>query len=304
MRVWVGRIGTIVAVLFLMAVVARGAPDLPSVDFKSPMVWFGLLGCVISYVAAQLIGARAWKSLLCAHGIRLGAGLAESQLLVSQIGKYVPGNVAHFLGRFVLAEQDGVSIKTCGAATLLEVALVLSTGVLVVAAMFLVDPAFFTQITGGVDWGSVSGITLAVIGLIITCGVVGSSVLYRFSGKTGISTRSLARVSALYILNFATLGLSLWFVGSVIGGDTIPLTQTIAVFSVAWVLGFIMPGAPGGIGVRDGVIALGMELHLGPGAGLGIAVAHRVLSVVGDGLSFGLGLMLRRRHERNAGQGV
>jgi uncharacterized membrane protein YbhN (UPF0104 family) len=73
------------------------------------------------------------------------------------------------------------------------------------------------------------------------------------------------------------------------------LGHAIAIFSVAWVAGFLMPGAPGGVGVREGIIAIGLELFIAPGAALAVALLHRALSVLGDALTFALGVWMRHR---------
>ena len=60
----------------------------------------------------------------------------------------------------------------------------------------------------------------------------------------------------------------------------------VAVFSLSWIAGFIIPGAPGGLGVREFMILL----MLGPGYGetpaLSAALLLRIITAGGDVLSF------------------
>ena len=58
------------------------------------------------------------------------------------------------------------------------------------------------------------------------------------------------------------------------------------------------PGAPGGLGVRESVVAIGLTPFLGAPLAVSVALLHRATSVVGDVLAFGIGWMLpapRRR---------
>lgn len=57
-----------------------------------------------------------------------------------------------------------------------------------------------------------------------------------------------------------------------------------------------MPGAPGGIGVRDSIIVLGLAITVGEGSALAIALLHRAVSILGDVCTFGVGCYLRRNH--------
>ena len=92
------------------------------------------------------------------------------------------------------------------------------------------------------------------------------------------------------------LGISLWCVARAIdpaGG--VEMLASMAIFSVAWVAGFLIPGAPGGIGIRDGIVAVGLGLYIGDGSALSVAVGHRAIATLGDVVIFTIGLILRRK---------
>ena len=74
-----------------------------------------------------------------------------------------------------------------------------------------------------------------------------------------------------------------------------PLSLSVVVFAVAWVAGLITPGAPGGLGVRESIITLGLGGVIGEPAALTAALMHRAVSVTGDAIAFGLGCALRGR---------
>jgi len=57
---------------------------------------------------------------------------------------------------------------------------------------------------------------------------------------------------------------------------------------LAWVLGFIVPGTPGGIGIREVILAELYAQELGQGIAIGLSIVLRVITSLGDLVTFGL----------------
>ncbi len=291
------RIGTVLALVFIGIVLARGVADLPPVDFRSGRFWGGLSGGLALYLVAQLIGAVAWNAVLRIYATVLPLGRAESQLLLSQIGKYIPGNVAHLFGRLSLARADGVAGTTAGAAMLLEVGTLLTTGFVMVGVIVLLNPELILKLTAGLPDITATTLIAVSVASVFACLIAAQLIIWRRAGRPAPSLLQCILPIALHTANFVALGISLWCVTAAIVPEDVPVLHCIAIFTIAWILGFLTPGAPGGVGIRDGIIALGLELFIGQGAGLGVAVAHRMISVIGDVVTFGIGFMLRRQSE-------
>jgi uncharacterized membrane protein YbhN (UPF0104 family) len=66
-------------------------------------------------------------------------------------------------------------------------------------------------------------------------------------------------------------------------------------YSLAWLAGFIVPGAPGGIGIREAVFIALFGRELGEGTAAGLAVLLRVITSVGDVMTFGIAYVLGRK---------
>lgn len=289
------RIGTGLALIFIGVVLARGFRQIPVLDYGSARLWLACLGCFALYASSQIVGAVAWRAVLQIYGQSVRKWRGESQLLVSQIGKYIPGNVAHLFGRVALAREDGVPPTVAGAAILLEVGFLLTTGLLIVCLTVLVSPCLAATLTSGLPTARFSGLLICLLIAVFIALIIGQVVIWRRAGRPKLTASKLFLPLSLHAVNFGLLGASLWCAALVVAPETpLPLPYCVAVFTIAWVAGFLMPGAPGGVGVRDGIIALGLELLIGPGAGLGIAVIHRIVSVIGDLVIFALGIRLRR----------
>lgn len=288
-------IGTAAALIFIGVILVRHAADMPALDLASGRTWLALTGGYILYLLAQIVGAAAWRATLNIHDVALPRSRAESQLLVSQIGKYIPGNVAHLLGRFGLARADGVKTPVIASSLLLEVGFLMTSGVMIVGVLLLLVPDFISAITAGLnETGLNRSAPLVFLGLLV-CIAIGQYLIWAKAGKPRLAPSKCVAPLLLHGFNFIILGVSLWCVAyAVFPEREAGLLHSTAIFTTAWVAGFLMPGAPGGVGVRDGIIVLGLGLFIGHGAALGAAVVHRLISVLGDISAFGLGLILRR----------
>ncbi len=286
--------GTALAIAFAGALVWRGAEEMPPLDLASRQVWLGLAAGWAFYVVSQLVAASAWRATLAVYDVTLPRGRAESQLLISQVGKYLPGGVAQFLGRAVIARADGTGPATVAGALVLEIGFVLVAAALAFTAVVLAMPAFLAGLADGLPGPSAGWSALLAAGLLAAVAAV-QAVLWQRAGRPPLVAKRLVLPVALHLLNFAVLGLSLWAITQAVAPRAeAGVVHCIAIFALAWVTGFLMPGAPGGAGVRDGLIAIGLELFVAPGAALACPLAHRGASVLGDAAILGIGLALRR----------
>ena len=83
------------------------------------------------------------------------------------------------------------------------------------------------------------------------------------------------------------------------GAPGLPIAAAAVGFAAAWVLGLITPGAPGGMGVREAILVVCFAPLVGDGEAFTIALALRLVSILGDGTAFLIGFagdrLLRRR---------
>ena len=75
------------------------------------------------------------------------------------------------------------------------------------------------------------------------------------------------------------------------GFDTAAVAATLA---GAWVVGFVIPGASAGIGVREAAVILLLSPALGAGNAAVIAAIYRLVTAGGDALFAALGGLVRR----------
>jgi len=298
-------VGFAVAISVMVIAVLKGSDDLPDLAWGNPSLWIYLSLAFGSYALSQFLAALAWARTLSIFSVRLAPGRAATQLLVSQIGKYIPGNVAHFLGRLALARADGVAGTVVGLALVVEIGLVLAAGGVLLAVLLLVAPDIIQPMISGSSAATQRWLMIAAMCALGACVVACCWIVFRRVRLEASSARldlpQLPFAFLLHLVNFVILGLSLAFaVQAVAPGSGAGLFLPMSVFIAAWTIGFLTPGAPGGIGIREGLIALGLGLAIGNGPALATALVHRALAVLGDLAVFLVGVFLRAESSSTA----
>ena len=59
-------------------------------------------------------------------------------------------------------------------------------------------------------------------------------------------------------------------------------------YAFAWLLGFVVPLLPGGLGLRDGTLATFLATRVGTGPATALAIALRLANTLGELLAIGL----------------
>jgi uncharacterized membrane protein YbhN (UPF0104 family) len=56
----------------------------------------------------------------------------------------------------------------------------------------------------------------------------------------------------------------------------------ISGFVISWLLGYVMPGAPGGIGIRESIMVLLFSPYFGKENALFAAIIYRLITIIAD----------------------
>lgn len=297
---WIGIVITAAALLFFVLYIRRNLDSIP------PLTWtaetFRTIGAsLVLQCLALLGGAIAWTLLLRGSGGMVAIGRGLSIYFVAQFGKYIPGNVSQHVGRVALAQSDAIRTVPVLIAMYLEIVVSILASLLVVLISLTASDAPLLLIGELIP---ASGL-IAVVTLLIASGlVVGWSIIrfrpgpfrtllsenegkfpgYPFlTGSLAIHTLAILIIGAVIIL----LGLGLY-------GHTAPYLQVCGIYALAWVAGYLTPGAPAGLGVREVILIVGLSPFYGPSAAA-IALIHRLVVTGADALMLGIGMLLRRR---------
>ena len=215
--------------------------------------WTYLAIALFITIAAHVWSGWVWTWILCLFKQPLKGKQGIRVYLLTNIFKYSPGNIWHFWGRITAVSKKGGSR---GAATL---SVLLEPLLMAAAALFI---ALVSSATGRIDFGGQwlqwAGLVAVLIGIQPR---ILNTLLHRLSrSKNKADVEAIAVKLETYPLVpflgeigfviFRGIGFILTFTAlQSITWQQIP--QLFTAFSFAWLLGLIVPGAPGGLGVFE-----------------------------------------------------
>lgn len=230
-----------------------------------------LVLAIVLYAVSHISTSVSWPFVLRGMSIPLSVGSGIQIGLVAQIGKYLPGNVAHYFGRATLAANVGVPLASSGTSTAVEIISALFAAAVVSAGALLIEPeaAHFLALQ---LMDAFQAATAFIV--MLMAGIFGLAVyLYRKRYSFGV----VLAPTAFLAISFLLSGLSFAALLAA-AGETAPNATIVALFVVAWVIGFIVPGAPAGLGVREAILIGFLAPQIGGGPALACSLLHRVLT--------------------------
>ena len=79
---------------------------------------------------------------------------------------------------------------------------------------------------------------------------------------------------------------------------SLPFLLLTSGYVLSFVVGFLTPGSPAGIGVREAIFLKLMLFEISESDALILMISLRLISVVGDVLLFGIALILKKNTEK------
>jgi glycosyltransferase 2 family protein len=245
-----------------------------------------------------------WGWILQDLGQPISRVWASQTYLKTNIAKYLPGNVLHLYGRAIAARDQGAPLSIASLSVLLDT-LLMATGGVIIGLFCIPRP-----------WKAWAIVAVGGILLLLHPKILGplldrlSQLKKKPSDEDEASTPSqrwLKRyplgplLGEMLFVTLRGLGFVLTVVAlTPISLQTVPLL--ISIFSVGWVLGFITPGAPGGLGVFELTVSTlltqqGLFQHE-PGLSVGVALSAVAFNRLVSTLAEAIGSLLASLDER------
>jgi len=315
MKRWARHLGLLLGLIATAAFVLYATRTLQGQDLSRFLSGTAIAGIAIAAIGYSLIvplSAMAWRRLLLDMKVTRSWSELCIIMSVTQLAKYIPGNVGQHIGRAAMSIGRGIPLRPYGIS-------VVSEAVLAVVAATL---------TGllGCGLSGMSGELLkhhgaTVLPPIAILALVLVFVLALFLARhllprllrsmaprqsvdstqlTLPRNRTLALALAIYILNYVVFGTGITaMVLLLLPGQPAQWLLLTGCFALAWVVGFFAPGAPAGLGVREGLMLGLLQFNYSSPEALLIVIALRLATTVGDILCFAVGavanLMLGQR---------
>lgn len=288
-----------------------------SIDSRA---WLILAIALVCTLLAHIWSAWVWTGILKIFQIPIGLLEGICVYLVTNIAKYLPGNVWHFYGRIKAIRQQGSSIGLATLSVVLEPLLMAASALLIAVVSTSFGLSDFSPLVFG---GQIVALVVVLIGIHPR---VLNPVLQKLSkGKSDrasveieddgvnnfeatktktanrvqqpISTQTEALQTYPLLPFLGEIGFVLFrgvgFLFTVMAIQTIVPGQIpllLSAFSIAWLLGLIVPGAPGGIGIFEATAIALLPQSVFPQANILLAVAlYRVISILAEAIAAVMG---------------
>lgn len=231
----------------------------------------------IIYALANYLLAFAWIYLLGSNGEPVPIKTTLIGIYgKSQIAKYIPGNVLHIGGRHLLGLSAGLTHKALAFAALYEITGLLSAAMLI----SLIGLQWFKVDIAALKWLPFLSPALIVGYLIFP------SILSRFSKRLKIHGKWHQLTVPLFIylgfFLFAGFALLLLLLDYSTDRNLTVWVTALTAFAVAWSVGFVTPGAPSGIGIRESILIVLISPLIGADHAIILAFLFRLVTVIGD----------------------
>ncbi|WP_306145663.1 hypothetical protein [Roseibium sp. MMSF_3412] len=274
--VWGGRFILLVALVFVAFEIRRHWNGISGWRPSASQVTL-ILALSVPYALSLLLLAEGWHRIVTLFASEPRSRTFTS-FCITQVAKYLPGNVAHLIGRGLYLRGNTVSDGEIVKATLLELAVIpLGAAVTIVCLGSL---GFFSDL---LPW--IPDMAWYGSALFLFCAAAFALVLP--ARAPGISGRQIAKV-------FPSVGLAAIFM-LCLGGtfaavfnllSEAPVAILAGAGIIAWLVGYLTPGAPGGIGTREATLIALLSFLNQEDTVLIATALFRVVTTLGDVLLF------------------
>ena len=271
--------------------------DLEAAKEKISYSWIPIILIFISiYVLLMGFLATGWRYMLeLLHGSELPKWRIIGIYTKTQIYKYIPSNLMHVVARIYFATKLGPSKANVVQSYFLEIVFMVLIGLIIVlTSVYIGAFSLSDELISKIRDFSGGKVKAFSFGILIFGAL--AIIFYLFKAlrnyKNSLSSENIMRILKLFVLLvcfFFGMGSLEFFVFSNLLGMDIGYLYVVSLFTITWLGMFIIPGAPGGIGIREFIVIALLAPIYGPDdPTIGILI-FRVVTVLGDALLLPIG---------------
>ncbi len=258
---------SLVLLLLIVRALYLERHQLAEVKVDRDFIVAGVLS-VLVVTSGNFLGSVASWLLLRNHAQEITLPYSITINGLAQMAKYVPGNVLHLVGRFYLIGRL-TGAKTALIFSIVEVLLLCLAGCsLGLLYLHYLQP---------VDW------PLPLLGLLSLL-LLASGIYVLFRTKLlNVSATDICAVVFFYLFSFLCYGLAFNLLFSLVFDlQSVGGLLCAALFSLAFVVGYVTPGASGGLGVREFVFMVLSQPLMDSTLAVAAVILFRFFSIAGD----------------------
>jgi uncharacterized membrane protein YbhN (UPF0104 family) len=276
---WIALVGTVAGISF-----ALWNQRAAVVDFDWRISWSALALSVLLFAVAPVAQGVSFWLILRFLGLESRLDEALVIWMRSFLLRYAPSGALAVVIRVRERERLGATKAHVLTATAYEQLVALVSGAVAAVVAFAIAP------------GAVPKLAALAAALAVTAAV---ALRPRFLGlrlqallaRRGIDVptilrgRTLTAVIALNTASWAATGAAVWVLVAALSEEGTPRPNPfwlLGAYAFAWLLGFVVPLLPGGLGLREGTLAAFLAARFGAGVATALALALRLVNTLGE----------------------
>jgi uncharacterized membrane protein YbhN (UPF0104 family) len=295
---WIRIIFIVLVVLFISKYFIKNYEDLKSLNFK--VNWIIFFTSMAFFFLYKITLASLWHYITIINDAKIPYMKAITAYLYSILGKYIPGKVFMLAARLIYYDTEGAKKRKVTICFLIENILTL----LGAALLFIISLLFFPN-------NLLSDYKYLTVGLIVLFFIIINpkilniflGILERITKKIDLKLTfnyiEMLKLVFLFIINWSIVGIGFYIL--VCSIYTIPLSQalyTAGVFALAAIIGILSLFAPSGIGVREGIIIIGLSLIMPSEYAVILSVISRLWSTIPELILAGIAFIITKITKR------
>jgi len=275
--------------------------EFSQIAFIFQVKWISIiLVSSLVYSLISFLRAYNWEKLLFFFSGKNTPGRELSSIyLKTEIAKYIPSNMVHFAGRHLLAKKYHYTHTQLVFSNVFDMALVAAAAALMAFMGFIFGAVVLpAELLAFFTWQKLLvglGAALFLLGLILfKKKAVLSSKIQEF-----LSWNKLffgVKIFGWYFIVFFISGgllFGLFYFMDTGALDFYSYLRITVGYSLAWLSGFVIPGAPGGLGIREAVLIFLFTPLFGEATTLAAGLMLRIITILGDVWAFFYGTFLQ-----------
>jgi uncharacterized membrane protein YbhN (UPF0104 family) len=218
------------------------------------LLWYWIFAATLLVLVTYALLIEGWRRVLVAWDSHLAFVDAARIWFLSNLGKYVPGNIWSLTAMGVMAKRRGLSPIAAAGSSIIMQTVSLATGtaiVMVTGARLLGQPLLV-----GASLIVLAGLLLAAPRFLPPLASWIGSIIGREIAPPSVPATSIWTAAFASALSWLFYGVAFQlFVRGLLGSAPGDFASYVAVYTAAYILGFISPIAPAGLGVREFTLA-------------------------------------------------
>lgn len=276
-----------ISICFLFFIFYSNLQDIKNVNIVSIKV---LVVYIVSlsfmYAILLILLALSWKNILESLSKTIIVNKIIWIYLKSMIFKYIPGNVFHYVARQIEAKKEGITHKNLIQSNILEAVIIIIASVII--SLFAVTFIKNIDLDSYIHTINMNLVYFISFSLMI--------ILFFVSKYNDLNYKNYIQPLCLYLIFFFGIGFITYLIINKVMLVNLSLLICVFLYSVSWLIGFITPGAPGGLGVRESLFVILSSGIISVGDAFILSAILRLITIIGEVIIFAISIIILKNN--------